>query len=137
MRIAPIFSAAVFALLLFAGCHASHRYGPLSGYDDGSFWKTQPLNYQTLKVNLIDVKCLGCHNIASTPELCRANFETYENLIDDCRGVWDPPGISSIVHRALTRGGKNRMPPPRVGPALSDDEIDFIVRWIDAGRPEF
>lgn len=96
-----------------------------------------PLNYQTLKSKILDPRCSKCHCPESD---CQANlvlFEPYGNLENDPQTRWSSPASQSRVIRALTRADKFRMPPPGDSDPLPVDYIDFITRWIDAGRPEF
>lgn len=99
-----------------------------------------PLNYDTLNTRIIQPKCIMCHDTGGEAELYP--FYPYSLMMDKDLGSgneWKAPGIQSKVHRAIIAADDDDdlMPPldskiPRLTPA----EIDYIVRWIDAGHPE-
>jgi hypothetical protein len=95
-----------------------------------------PLNYQTLKSEILDPVCWRCHNADSESSAKSILFDPYSELMSDPVQRWSSPAAQSKIIRSVTRNDKHRMPPPTEGDALTSDEIEFIVRWIDAGKPE-
>jgi mono/diheme cytochrome c family protein len=93
------------------------------------------LNYQTLQERIFEPHCTRCHSVGG--RAASVLFEPYETLIADTHKRWEAPAATSKIVRTLTRQDKFRMPPPSENDALSADELDFIERWIDAGKPQF
>jgi len=91
------------------------------------------LTYEVLFTRVLQPRCLSCH----CPDItCDANdylFTPYQNLL--ATKLWQPPAAMSRVIKAVTRTDKHRMPPPNAGSPLSEDDVDLIARWIDAGNP--
>lgn len=96
-----------------------------------------PLNYQTLKNEILLPRCIHCHNASDTTDAGAILFSPYSELrLGERR--WSIPAAQSKVVRLLrSTDVEERMPPPESGVALDEDEIQFIERWIDAGKPEF
>ena len=97
--------------------------------------RDMPLNFETLKSRILDPRCVHCHSPTSSSKANSLPFDSYEAIANDPRGRWSAPGASSRIFRSMTRSDKFRMPPPEYSDSLSKEEIDFIVRWIDAGKP--
>lgn len=129
-----IFLAAVTAL---AGCNYHEVKGGAPDGDspwDGKPVRDWPLNYQTLQSRILARYCTRCHHVGGKGQAVL--FEPYATLIADNHLRWEAPAATSKIIRALTRNDRHRMPPPGDGEALTQDEVDFIGRWIDAGKPE-
>ncbi len=95
-----------------------------------------PVNYQTLLKKVLQPKCLKCHN-PDSDDVDAAGILFYPFAeIAKKPNLWSRPGALSKIVRVLTRNNDERMPPPEEGPALEPEEINFIVKWIDAGSPE-
>ncbi|MGZ3726982.1 MAG: hypothetical protein ACXWQQ_14350, partial [Pseudobdellovibrio sp.] len=64
-----------------------------------------------------------------------AFFETYAVLTASPK-VWSAPAVDGKVYKEIT--DKNDGMPPKESKItpLTDDEIEFIRRWVDAGKPE-
>ncbi len=101
-----------------------------------------PLNFETLKTKIIEPKCLFCHNPKGEDwEAALVSFETYADITTgEYSKYWDAPAIQSKVYDEITYHQEtktNGMPPNDSKTArVTKSEIDFIVRWIDAGKPE-
>lgn len=95
-----------------------------------------PLNYQTLMTKVLQPKCVKCHNPDSEDlEAAGLLFYPYSEITKRSR-LWAGPGKSSKIIRSVTRADDEQMPPPSEGAPLTAQEVDFIIRWIDAGRPQ-
>lgn len=94
-----------------------------------------PLTYQTLLTKILQPKCLSCHNPDGSDIMAT---ETLFYPLSEIQGSrrWKGPGAESGIVKILMRNDDERMPPPEAEPALSKEEVDFIIRWIDAGQPE-
>lgn len=96
-----------------------------------------PLNYQTLRDRIIVRRCQQCHNPTDQTDAGVILFSTYADLMDGEHRWSEPAAESKVVRLLRTEDLEERMPPPEAGAALAEDEIQFIERWIDAGKPEF
>jgi hypothetical protein len=101
-----------------------------------------PLNFQTLKTKIIEPKCLHCHNPKGEDwEAALVSFETYADLTSgEYAKYWKAPAADSKVFEEITYNHETEddgMPPKDSKTArVTKEETDFIVRWIDAGKPE-
>lgn len=94
-----------------------------------------PLTYQTLMTKILQPKCLKCHNPDSEDvDAAGILFFPFSEITKRNR-LWAPPGRDSKIIKVLSRSDETRMPPPEDGAPLSAQEIEFITRWIDAGKP--
>ena len=98
-----------------------------------------PLNFETLKTQILQPKCLLCHNVKSSDsDSAEIPFETYADVVGVSGQYWTAPGNTSKAYEEVNYPeGDDGMPPLESKiDRLTDKEMDFIVRWIDAGRPE-
>ncbi|MBX3032953.1 MAG: hypothetical protein KF865_03445 [Bdellovibrionaceae bacterium] len=94
-----------------------------------------PLTYNTLYDRILAPKCLHCHNPQDNTDAGAVLFYPYSELVNGRK--WNAPAQNSKVVRLLRSSDLDvRMPPPEAGDALAEEEIQFIERWIDAGKPE-
>lgn len=95
------------------------------------------LNYDTLVKKILQPKCINCHNPDSDDiDAAGVLFFPYQEILNR-EQLWSPPVANSKLFRILTSEDPDgRMPPPSVdsGP-LTADELDFITRWIENGKP--
>ena len=98
-----------------------------------------PLNYETLRSRILGPKCLLCHVAdAKDPDSADLPFSPYSELISKTGKKWSSPATSSKVYIEITNQ-TDGMPPADSDPKiemLTDDEVTFVQRWIDAGLPE-
>lgn len=96
-----------------------------------------PLTYETFLTEILQKKCLSCHNIQGTDtEAAGILFAPFSEIESQPRR-WMAPGATNKVVKLLRETDEEkRMPPPEAGPRLSDDEILFVERWIDHGKPQ-
>lgn len=95
-----------------------------------------PLTYQTLLTKVLQPKCLKCHNPDyEDVEAAGILFYPYSEITKRPR-LWSAPGAKSKMVRVLTKDDETRMPPPEDGAQLSNEEIQFVIKWIDAGAPQ-
>ncbi len=104
-----------------------------------------PLNFKTLKERILAPKCTECHSVLnSNVDEFDASLIPFDNYSDIASGdnskYWAAPGAESKVNKEVTYNHDTEddgMPPKRSKAArLTLQEMDFIVRWIDAGKPE-
>lgn len=92
-----------------------------------------PLNYKSLTDRILRPKCLQCHS--EKGEESDMSFYPYETLMEIER-LWKIPAVESKIYKEIT-DKEDPMPPlDSKIPLLTDDEIEFVRRWIDAGKPE-
>jgi hypothetical protein len=96
-----------------------------------------PLNYQIAFDRILRPKCVKCHNPEDESDASVILFFPYNEIIKGERR-WMTPGRTSKVIISVTRKDEDIMPPPppEGGEPLTNDEIDYLIRWIDAGKPE-
>lgn len=98
-----------------------------------------PLTYNNLLTKVLQPRCLKCHNSDNPLDPDASGILFFPLDVLNSLGQvdrWLAPGDQSDVVRLLLATDDSRMPPPEDSPALSAAEIDFVKRWIDAGRPE-
>lgn len=96
-----------------------------------------PINYQTLLTRVLQPRCLGCHNPKDNTDAGVILFYPYQELMNGAHR-WLAPATESKVIQLLTSSDPEKvMPPPESGSVLGQDYIQFVERWIDAGKPEF
>lgn len=91
--------------------------------------------YSSIKRQIFDRRCMTCHR----PEGSASDvpLAPYRDLLDSPRELVLPGNSEeSGLYLAVSRTDEKRMPPPRVGAALSAEEVSTIQRWIDLGAPE-
>ena len=84
--------------------------------------------FETYAGPLFVAKCTGCHGDLATGGL---NMLTYESLMDgSSNGPVIVPGdsASSVLFQVQSAGGHFAN--------LTDEELEIIKQWIDAGAPE-
>lgn len=80
-----------------------------------------PVDFQMIMDKVMSNSCVSCHSVegGNRGDL---NLETYANVLQ---------AVIVIKERVSERS----MPPRRL-PPLSDEQIQLLVAWIDAGAPE-
>jgi hypothetical protein len=94
-----------------------------------------PINYSSLLERILKPRCIGCHNVDNETEAASTLFFPYEEIAKD-RYNWKAPGTNSKIARLLRKTDDDRMPPPEEGAPLSESEIQFVIKWVDAGKPK-
>jgi cytochrome c553 len=95
----------------------------------------EQVNYQTFLARVLTPKCLKCHSVDSTSKAKDILFFPYSAITSRAR-LFAPPGASSRFVRLVTRTDNGRMPPLDDGEGLDQDQVAFVIKWIDAGTPE-
>ncbi|GIL17944.1 MAG: hypothetical protein FMNOHCHN_03602 [Ignavibacteriaceae bacterium] len=108
---------------------------PGSGQTPEPPLEEMPLTYQTVYSRILQPQCVRCHNIDDTTSAAGILFYPYEELMKKEK-LWRAPGASSKLVKSLRRMDDKRMPPLKDGPGLTEKEIQFVIRWIDAGKPK-
>lgn len=95
-----------------------------------------PLNYDTLLTRILQPRCLKCHNPDSDDiEAAGVLFYPYSEILNRSH-LWEGPGTQSKIVHSLTDEDEDRRMPKKEDPRLTPEEINFVIRWIDAGIPE-
>lgn len=96
-----------------------------------------PLNYQTLLRRVLQPKCIKCHNADSEDlEAAGVLFAPYSEILSR-EQLWEGPGSTNkLVQTLITEDEEKKMPPTTSDTqALTPEEVQYIIRWIDAGKP--
>ena len=93
-----------------------------------------PLNYQTLKTQILEPKCLKCHSEKENKEDENILFTSYKALT--AASEWNAPAEKSVVYDEISDESDGMPPAEDSTPRLTPDEIEFVKKWIDAGKPE-
>jgi uncharacterized membrane protein len=80
----------------------------------------EKIKFQTVYEKVFSKNCTFCHS-SSTGNAAGVNLETYPQVIKN---------ISEIRQQVLS----GRM--PLAGPALTSDQMNLLIQWIDSGAPE-
>lgn len=121
-------------------CQATTGQPPLPPSPDLTPIELLPLNFDNLFTRIIQPKCISCHD--SDGDAYLYPFYPYAMILDEDMGSgsdWKAPGVKSKVIRFVTKADddENLMPPVDSKiERLTPQEIDYIIRWIDAGKPE-
>lgn len=90
-------------------------------------------NFESLKANIFQQKCMGCHFTGGP--IVDILFDKEEDLLNSPRDLVLPgDAASSTLYIAVSRTDGKRMPPPpplSQWPALNPEEIAMIKKWID------
>ena len=88
--------------------------------------------YESISENIILKKCIGCHSGGGNA--ARIPLTTLEEILNSPLELVIPgnPEESGLMI-AVTRDDDKRMPPKRLGPGLSEEEIKTIEEWIVKG----
>jgi len=92
-----------------------------------------PMNYKSLADRILKPKCLQCHTEGG--DASDYLFYPYENLMQIER-LWKSPAIESKVYRSFSDEGDPKPQKESKIKPLTDNEKEFVRRWIDAGKPE-
>jgi len=120
--------ALCFTFLIFvSGCNY-HLNKETSGQvaqqqppnSDDSTGPEEKIKFQTVYDKVFSKNCTFCHS-NSTGNAAGVNLETYPQVIKE---------ISEIRQQVLS----GRM--PLAGPALTSDQMNLLIQWIDSGAPE-
>lgn len=96
-----------------------------------------PLTYETLTTEVLQPRCLHCHNPKSDdPDAKDIALYPFADLVAQKNMVIAADAANSKIYKYVVRTDDNRMPPPEDGAPLTADQIEFIKRWINAGAPE-
>jgi hypothetical protein len=132
------FPSKLVALALLAGvvtaCDYYHKKDLGESRQPDRAAPEEPLEptFSSIRKKIFIPKCVSCHNPAG--EGRNVPLETLEDLTDSPRELVLPGNVEeSGLTIAITRGDDKRMPPPKTGGPLSDEEIYVIEKWIQDG----
>ena len=105
-----------------------------AGTGTGGGIQNQPLSYQVLLTQILQPYCIKCHNANDPSNASMYIFNPYSAMQADTKN-WNAPGASSVAAQKLQATDNTRMP-PLPNAALTAEQINYIIRWIDAGKPQ-
>ncbi len=87
---------------------------------------------------ILSNRCFACHGPDESSVESGLRLDTFEHATSsaDSGETAIIPGnslTSELVRRINASNDQERMPPPRFGPSLTDEEIDLLTQWIDEG----
>jgi cytochrome c553 len=119
-----------------AACANANTPGEGSQPPPSGSMANEPLVYDTFLKRIVQPKCIVCHNPKERSQAAQILFYPYSEILNQ-KQRFQPPGASSKIVHDVTRTDDERMPPPESKiPPLTQEEVDWLIRWIDAGIPE-
>lgn len=95
-----------------------------------------PLNYETLTTQILQPRCLHCHNPDSEDgDAAEILFYPFAEITKNPK-LLGTSSLGSRLYKVVSRTDDERMPPPEDSEPLTADQLEFIKRWVDAGHPE-
>ncbi len=96
-----------------------------------------PVNYQTFLTQILQPKCVTCHDANSgDPDAGDILFVPFAQITTKAKLFAGPSGTSRFL-KLVTRTDGKQMPPVSSNmPHLNAEELAFVAKWIDAGTPE-
>jgi uncharacterized membrane protein len=95
-----------------------------------------PLNYATLYKEIIQPKCMHCHDPNGGDwEAALYPLHPFEAFKNEKR-MLSQDIKESKFYKAVTAPDSDRMPPADDSPRLEPEEVEFIKRWLEKGFPE-
>ncbi len=96
-----------------------------------------PLVYETFATQILQVKCLKCHNPQSDDyDASTILLFPYSELTAH-RDLLGTSAQNSKLIKILTANDDSLMPPADSNESrLNPEQINFVRRWLDAGHPE-
>lgn len=86
---------------------------------------------------ILSENCFKCHGPDKAKRKADLRLDTEEGVFGDLGGrqaiVPGDPEKSELFARITSHDAKKRMPPARLGPKLSERDIELIRRWIQSG----
>jgi uncharacterized membrane protein len=94
---------------------------------------TLSVSFENLQKYILAPKCLSCHS--SETREGDIVLESIQSLQDG--QVIASTAEESLLYRIVLPGKKGQMPPAKSGlPRLTDDELNFLKKWIDNGAKD-
>lgn len=95
-----------------------------------------PLDYKTVTDRILRPKCMNCHNPDSTSDAVDTLLYPYSQITAR-RTLLGTSSANSKIFKLVNATDDTLMPPADSDYAhLTDEEITFLQRWLDAGHPE-
>ena len=95
--------------------------------------KLEP-TFENVKLEILSEKCLACHNNVVAKK--KTNLESLAAIIAKDEFITNNPNDSKLVKRVLLRG-QGQMPTVKSGiPVLTEQQVEFLRRWIKATSDE-
>ncbi len=85
---------------------------------------------------ILSTSCFRCHGPDQSARKAELRLDVRDNAVDKKKII--TPGKaedSELVSRIQSDDEDARMPPPKAGAKLNDDQIAILKRWIDEGAP--
>lgn len=132
--------SSAFRLLLLASLMLS--VGDLPAAEKATSKKTtadpsadQPVDFTRDIRPLLSNSCFACHGPDEAERQADLRLDTREGAIDDAEAIVPGDAEASLLLERITSTDPDEQMPPSASsqPALSEEQIDLVRRWIDDG----
>jgi Protein of unknown function (DUF1553)/Protein of unknown function (DUF1549)/Planctomycete cytochrome C len=90
----------------------------------------QPVNFVRDVRPILAKNCFGCHGPDEKARKAKLRLDVEESAKNVI--VAGDVDASDLIKR-LTSEGDDRMPPPKIGPALHPEQVELVRRWVKEG----
>lgn len=96
-----------------------------------------PVTYQTFLTQILQPKCVTCHDANSgEPDASQVLFFPFSQITTKTKLFAGPSSTSRFLKLVTRTDGKQMPPSDSSMPHLTNEELAFVAKWIDAGTPE-
>ncbi len=96
-----------------------------------------PVTYQTFLTQILQPKCVACHDTNSgDPDASQVLFFPFSQITTKTKLFAGPSSTSRFLKLVTRTDGKQMPPSDSSMPHLTNEELAFVAKWIDAGTPE-
>src|SRR5437868_4171657 len=92
------------------------------------------VDYNRDVLPILSSSCFRCHGPDESARKAKLRLDVRASAVDQKKDI--APGKSDeseLIARIISDDDEERMPPPKVGPKLTADQIATLRRWIDEG----
>jgi len=114
--------------IVTVGCCALAMPAAMAAADEAA---TQTVDFARDLRPLLSNRCFQCHGPDAKRREAELRLDTAAGIASVLKA--GKPAKSEILRRLTSDDPDERMPPPKSGKKLSDDEITLVRRWIEQG----
>src|SRR5262245_44451134 len=99
---------------------------------------TQPINFNRDIRAILSDNCFACHGPDDNKRKAKLRFDRKEEPFKPAKSGEVPivpgdPAKSELIKRITSKDEDEKMPPPKSGKKLTQQQIDLLTRWISQG----